>query len=144
MKPRLGSRGRHVVTYVRNHDDLRHAFKIARQLCLWVIVEEQIIGPVYRGTVIDYEISGILSGTQPMVTGDGKSNLLKLIESKNKHREEGIAEVVPNEKMNWFLKRQLSFDGRIKLSDADLTKPWKLSRKNSEEKNLLTTYIPKK
>lgn len=48
VKPRLGSRGRHVVTYVRNHDDLRHAFKIARQLCLWVIVEEQIIGPVYR------------------------------------------------------------------------------------------------
>jgi hypothetical protein len=48
VKPRLGSRGRHVVTYVSNHDDLRHAFKIARQLCLWVIVEEQIIGPVYR------------------------------------------------------------------------------------------------
>ena len=48
VKPRLGSRGRHVVTYVRNHDDLRHAFKIARQLCLWVIIEEQIIGPVYR------------------------------------------------------------------------------------------------
>jgi hypothetical protein len=43
VKPRLGSRGRHVVTYVRNHDDLRHAFRIARQLCLWVIVEEQII-----------------------------------------------------------------------------------------------------
>jgi carbamoylphosphate synthase large subunit len=67
VKPRLGSRGRHVVTYVRNHDDLRHAFHIARQLCLWVIVEEQIIGPVYRGTVIDYEVGGILSGTQPMV-----------------------------------------------------------------------------
>lgn len=43
VKPRLGSRGRHVVTYVRNHDDLREAFHIARQLCLWVIVEEQII-----------------------------------------------------------------------------------------------------
>lgn len=43
VKPRLGSRGRHVVTYVRNYEDLRHAFKIARQLCLWVIVEEQII-----------------------------------------------------------------------------------------------------
>ncbi len=42
VKPRLGSRGRHVVTYVRDYDDLRHAFQIARQLCLWVIVEEQL------------------------------------------------------------------------------------------------------
>lgn len=56
VKPRLGSRGRHVVTYVRNYNDLKHAFKIARQLCLWVIVEEQIIGPVYRGTVVDYTV----------------------------------------------------------------------------------------
>ncbi len=144
VKPRLWSRGRHVVTYVRNYDDLRHAFQIARQLCLWVIVEEQIIWPVYRGTVINYEISGILSGTQPQVTGDGKSNLLSLIEMKNKNREEGIAEVTPDEKMNWFLKRQLSFDGRIKLTNADLIKPWKLSQKKGEEKNIIHTYIPAK
>ncbi len=142
VKPRLGSRGRHVVTYVRNHDDLRHAFKIARQLCLWVIVEEQIIGPVYRWTVINYEISGILSGTQPMVTGNDKDTLMKLIEEKNKNREEGIAEVISDEKMNWFLKRQLSFDGRIELTNADLVKPWKLSRNN--EQKIIQTYIPKK
>lgn len=67
VKPRLGSRGRHVVTYIRNHEDLKHAFKIAHQLCLWVIVEEQIIGPVYRGTVVDYRVEGILSGTQPQI-----------------------------------------------------------------------------
>jgi hypothetical protein len=64
-----------VVTYVRNHEDLKHAFQIARQLCLWVIVEEQIIGPVYRGTVINYKIAGILSGTQPIVIGNGKESL---------------------------------------------------------------------
>lgn len=75
VKPRLGSRGRHVVTYVRNYEDLKHAFQIARQLCLWVIVEEQVIGPVYRGTVINYKIEGILSGTQPLVVGNGKNTL---------------------------------------------------------------------
>ncbi|MEI6711134.1 MAG: hypothetical protein WCK88_02635 [bacterium] len=48
VKPRLGSRGRHVITYVRNHDDLRMAYRIAKQLCLWVIVEEQFVAPVYR------------------------------------------------------------------------------------------------
>lgn len=144
VKPRLGSRGRHVVTYVRNYDDLRHAFKIARQLCLWVIVEEQIIGPVYRGTVINYEISGILSGTQPQVIGNGMDTLSKLIEKKNKNRMNGIAEFVPDEKMNWFLKRQLSFDGRIHISDAELTKPWKLTFRDNWDKTLINTYIPKK
>lgn len=144
VKPRLGSRGRHVVTYVRNHDDLRHAFKIARQLCLWVIVEEQIIGPVYRWTVINYEISGILSGTQPQITGNGKKTLRELIADKNSQRDEWIAEVSINEKMNWFLKRQLSFDGRIDLSDADLTKPWKLSHRDNWDQTLFDTYTPKK
>ncbi len=67
MKPRLGSRGRHVITYVRNHDDLRYAYKIAKQLCLWVIVEEQFIAPVYRATVINFTLEGVLAGTQPQV-----------------------------------------------------------------------------
>lgn len=46
--------------------------------------------------------------------------------------------------MNWFLKRQLSFDGRIVLSDADLTKPWKLSHRDNWDQTLFDTYIPKK
>ncbi len=43
VKPRLGSRGRHAITYIHTEEDLKEAFRIARQLCLWVIVEEQII-----------------------------------------------------------------------------------------------------
>lgn len=142
VKPRLGSRGRHVVTYVRNHDDLYHAFHIARQLCLWVIVEEQFIGPVYRGTVINYEVAGILSGTQPMVTGNGKNTLMQLIEEKNKNRDPAVAEVVPDEKMDWFLKRQLSYDGRIHLDQKDLSKPWKLTHRDTWDKSLFTSYTP--
>jgi cyanophycin synthetase len=144
VKPRLWSRGRHVVTYVRNHDDLLHAFRIARQLCLWVIVEEQIIWPVYRGTVINYEIAGILSWTQPQVIWNGTTTLAKLIEEKNQNRIQGIAEFVPDEKMNWFLMRQLSFDGRIKISNDELLKPWKLTYKDTWDKTLINTYVPKK
>lgn len=126
VKPRLGSRGRHVVTYVRNHDDLKYAYKIAKQLCLWVIVEEQFIAPVYRGTVINFETAGVLSGTQPFVTGDGKSSLTALIEKKNQTRDDTIGEVEKDQKTAWFLKRQLSCDGRIHLSNAELVKPWKM------------------
>ncbi len=143
VKPRLGSRGRHVVTYVRNHDDLREAFRIARQLCLWVIVEEQIIWPVYRATCINYKAEGILAGLQPQVLWDGKKNLTELIQEKNKNRDAGVAEVTPDQKMNWFLKRQLSYDGRIQLSAEDLKKPWNIYDTNWD-RSLFETYIPKK
>lgn len=142
MKPRLGSRGRHVVTYIRTHEELREAFKIARQLCLWVIVEEQIIGPVYRGTVINYTLEGVLAGFQPMVTGDGKKDLNTLIAEKNVSREEGVSEVTITEKMTWFMKRQLA-DGRRELTKDDLKNPWKLTGKDTWDKSVFA-YVPKK
>lgn len=141
VKPRLGSRGRHVITYVRNHEDLKHAFRIARQLCLWVVVEEQIMGPVYRGTVVNYKVAGVLSGTQPQVVWDGEKNLAQLIETKNANRDEGVDEFIPDEKMNWFLKRQLSADGRIHLSQKDLEKSWSIHKKF--DPTFINTYVPK-
>ncbi len=143
VKPRLGSRGRHVVTYVRNHDDLKYAYRIAKQLCLWVIVEEQFIAPVYRGTVIDFELAGVLSGTQPLVVGDGASSLNSLIEKKNTNRDTAIAEVEKDQKMAWFLKRQLSCDRRIELSNEELLKPWKIVSHNRWDKSIFE-YTPKK
>lgn len=143
VKPRLGSRGRHVVTYIRTHEELRAAFKIARQLCLWVIVEEQIIGPVYRGTVINYTIEGVLAGFQPIVTGNGEKNLNTLIKEKNDTREEGVSEVEITEKMSWFMKRQLA-DGRRKLTAVDLKNPWKLTGRDDWDKSLFEDYTPAK
>ncbi|MCB9807020.1 hypothetical protein H6768_03985 [Candidatus Peribacteria bacterium] len=54
----------------------------------------------------------------------------------------GVAEVIPDEKMNWFLKRQLSFDGRIHLTNTELTKPWKLTYQNWD-RTLFDSYIPR-
>ena len=71
--------------------------------------------------MINYQIEGILSGIQPQVVGNGIDTLSELIEEKNKNRMKGIAEFVPDEKMNWFLTRQLSFDGRITVPDKELT-----------------------
>lgn len=132
------------MTYVRTHAELREAFRIARQLCLWVIVEEQIIGPVYRGTVINYALEGVLAGFQPTIVGDGEKNLEKLIAEKNAHRDEGVSEVHITEKMNWFLKRQLAHDGRIELAEKDIKNAWKLTGKETWDKSLFQTYIPKK
>lgn len=131
------------MTYVRNHDDLKYAYKIAKQLCLWVIVEEQFIAPVYRGTVINFETAGVLSGTQPLVTGNGKKSLSELIKEKNHARDTEVGEVEKDQKMAWFLKRQLSCDGRITISNAELVKPWKMVSHDRWDKTIFD-YVPKK
>ena len=131
------------MTYVRDHADLYEAYRIARQLCLWVIVEEQLFGPVYRATVIDYQLAGVLSGTQPQVIGDGSKTLTELMGIVNKNRDKEIAEVVPSQSMAWFLKRQLSCDGRIQIDSEEISKPWKLVSNDAWDKAIFS-YIPKK
>jgi len=44
--------------------------------------------------------------------------------------------------MNWFIRRQLSFDERITLTDAELKKPWKLTQGKTDT-TFLASYIPK-
>jgi hypothetical protein len=58
------------------------------------------------------EISGILSGLQPQVVGNGIDTLSELIEEKEQKSYEGHRRICTRWKMNWFLTRQLSFDGR--------------------------------
>lgn len=82
--------------------------------------------------------------------GDGESHLLKLIEKKNQVRDAGVAELVPDEKMAWFLTRQLTFDGRISNvpliregKGGFVSNPWKLTYRNDWDKSVFE-YIPKK
>src|SRR5262249_5429264 len=83
VKPRAGSRGRHTTTYIYTLEDLKKAFDVAKQLCAWVIVEEHLEGPVYRGTVINYKTAGVLRGDSPQVVGDGQKTVRQLVEEKN-------------------------------------------------------------
>ncbi len=106
IKPRAGSRGRHSTIFVSSVDDLRHAFKIAKQLCFWVVVEEQLSGPVYRATLINYELCGVLRGDGPQVVGDGVRNIRELIEIKNSQPHLGVKDIQVDASMELFLSRQ--------------------------------------
>lgn len=108
VKPRAGSRGRHTTTFVYTEEDLRTAFKIAKQLCHWVIVEEHLFGDVQRGTVIGGKLVGVLGGSPPRVTGDGTSTIAELIKIKDGQRPEKVKETKVNP---YFMQRQgLSLD----------------------------------
>ncbi len=91
VKPRFGSRGRHTTTHINSEVELVTAYRRARQLGWPVMVEEHLVGSVYRATCIDGQVSGILAGDPPRITGDGVQTIRALIDNKNatRHAEQG-------------------------------------------------------
>lgn len=106
VKPRVGSRGRHVTTFIYDEGHLKKAVKLAKQLCYWVIVEEQLFGPVYRATVINGKLCGVLRGDPPEVLGDGSHTLKELIEIKNAGPHPGVKDIPFGIATEVFLSRQ--------------------------------------
>lgn len=105
VKPRVGSRGRHTTTHIYTKDELNRAFRIAKQLCHWVVMEEHLAGSVYRGTTIDGKLSGVLAGDPPRVVGDGVHTIYELVPIKNALRHAKVSPVVLDERHRAFLAR---------------------------------------
>jgi len=106
VKPRTGSRGRHSTTFVFTQEDLKKDFKVAKQLCYWVIVEEQLFGPVYRATVINFELCGVLRGDPPQIVGDGTHSIRELVFLKNQLPHKGVKDIKIDLDVEMFLFRQ--------------------------------------
>ncbi|MEJ0021531.1 MAG: hypothetical protein WDN47_03010 [Candidatus Doudnabacteria bacterium] len=102
VKPRAGSRGRHTTTNIYAKEDFIKAFKIAKQLCHWVIVEEHLFGDVQRGTIIGDKLIGVLGGSPPRVTGDGVHTIAQLIKIKDAERPAKVKQIKVNE---YFMQR---------------------------------------
>lgn len=105
VKPRIGSRGRHTTTHIHTKEELRKAFSIAKQLCHWVVMEEHLIGSVYRGTMIDGKLSGVLAGDPPRVVGDGVHTIAELVPIKNQLRHPKVSPVALDDRHRAFLAR---------------------------------------
>src|SRR3989344_1111675 len=82
-KPNIGSRSRHTTTHIKDLATLESAYKSAKQLSPWVIVEEELLGVVYRATVIGGEVIGVLRKDLPQVEGDGTRTMRELIDIEN-------------------------------------------------------------
>ena len=105
IKPRTGSRGRHTTTSIFTEDELREAYAIARQLGPYVVMEEHLIGSVYRGTVVDGELVAILRGDPPRITGDGVHTIAALIEKQNAARAGRVGAIeLSTENLDFLLR----------------------------------------
>ena len=83
-KPNLGSRSRHTMIHINTEEDLIVGFKKARQLSPLVVVEEELRGFLFRGTLVGGKLAGVVKRDQPEVTGNGVHTVRELMEEENK------------------------------------------------------------
>lgn len=89
VKPYSGSGSRHTILHISTEAELVRGFKIANQICPAVVIEEELVGPVYRATVVDGRLAATLRRDQPVVIGDGQHTVTELVEVANMHPKRG-------------------------------------------------------
>ena len=85
VKPQFGSGGRHTTVGITTETQLDKAITIAKQISPWVVVEEQLVGPVYRATLINRKLAAVLRRDPAHVIGDGIHTIKALVEEENKN-----------------------------------------------------------
>jgi len=99
-KPNLGSRSRHTMIHLHTPKELKIGFKKAQKLSPIVVVEEELRGYLFRGTLIGEKLVGVVRRDQPEITGDGIHSIRELWEQENKRpeREGPIFHKIPIDK----------------------------------------------
>ena len=86
-KPNLGSRSRHTLIHIDTKEKLIYGFKKAKKLSPLVVVEEELRGLLFRGTLVGGKLVGVVRRDQPEVTGDGVHTVRELLEKENERPE---------------------------------------------------------
>lgn len=85
VKPHTGSGSRHTTLHIMSEVPLIKAFAVATEMSPSAVIEEELIGPVYRATIVDGKHEATLRRDQPHVVGDGKHTIRELMEKANEH-----------------------------------------------------------
>jgi cyanophycin synthetase len=86
-KPNLGSRSRHTTIHLNTEEDLILGFKKANKLSPLVVVEEELSGNLFRGTLVGEKLVGVIQRDAPKIIGNGINTLRELLEEENKRPE---------------------------------------------------------
>jgi cyanophycin synthetase len=90
-------------------------FKKARKLSPLVVIEEELHGGLFRGTLIGGKLVGVVRRDQPSVTGDGLRTVQELFEEENKRSQRAgpiFHKILIDKEANIELERQ-----NVKMSD---------------------------
>ncbi len=86
-KPNLGSRSRHTLIHIDTPEKLIYGFSKAKKLSPLVVIEEELNGYLFRGTLVGGKLVGVVRRDQPEVVGDGIHTLQELMDKENGRAE---------------------------------------------------------
>lgn len=112
VKPYSGSGSRHTTLHVTTLTELAHAFRVATTIAPIAVIEEELVGPVFRATVVDGVLVATLRRDPPHVIGDGVCTILELMEEANKN---------PKRDGPYFSKLVITPTAEVELSYQGLT-----------------------
>jgi D-alanine-D-alanine ligase-like ATP-grasp enzyme len=130
-KPNLGSRSRHTTIHINTPEDLIAGFKKARKLSPLVVIEEELQGSLFRGTLIDGKLVGVVRRDPPEVVGNGIHTLQELFEKENERPDRKgpiFHEIIFDKDVELELKRQNIDMKDIPEKDRIITFSQKTSR----------------
>lgn len=85
IKPSKGSGTRHTTLHISDKIELLRAFAVAKVVSPFVVIEEELVGAVYRPTLVGGKLIATIQRNQPQLVGDGVHTILELIAETNKH-----------------------------------------------------------
>jgi len=115
-KPNLGSRSRHTMIHLGTPEELIVGFKKAKKISPLVIIEEELRGYLFRGTLVGGKLAGVIKRDQPEVIGDGVHTVRELLEVENKRPERSgpiFHKIILDHEAELELERQ-----NIKINDV--------------------------
>jgi D-alanine-D-alanine ligase-like ATP-grasp enzyme len=87
VKPRYGSLSAHTSVNIRDEEALEKAIRIAQQVSRPFIVEQFIVGKLYRATTVGPKLIACGHREPPMITGDGKRTVQELFDARDSERK---------------------------------------------------------
>lgn len=90
VKPYSGSRSRHTTIHIETEAQLLAAFRNAKVLSPLALIEEELEGFVYRGTLIGGRLVAVMRREPPHIIGDEKSTVRELVEKENTRPERHV------------------------------------------------------
>jgi cyanophycin synthetase len=130
-KPNLGSRSRHTTIHINTRQDLVLGFKKAKKLSPLIVIEEELHGSLFRGTLIGGKLAGVVRRDQPAVQGDGIHTLQQLLEEENRRPERALPifhKITIDKEAHLELKRQNAKLENVLEKDKIITFSQKTSR----------------
>lgn len=110
VKPYEGSGSRHTTTHIMDERGLDRAFTISQQITTMSVIEEELVGAVYRPTVVGGKLIATIRRDVPQVVGDGVHTVEQLVEEENKNPKRG-GPYYSKIKMEEAHKRELARQG---------------------------------